>query len=355
MASSSQSETVLIDDMLISKEDISPNGSITGLFGATRNVFGLATSFRGTQPWAGGIIPIEYAGSSTKVNALFNACKKWEALANVKCVTKTVEKTYLRVTEESGCFARVGSPKTEGASQINLGSGCWTDYVIVHELGHVLGFHHEHMRPDRDKYINIDFSRVQDAPTNSPGGKDYYRNQGYGTVSDAVIKGPYDFASIMHYQYSLFSKGGNVISPKDPLPGDQLGDPKYSGVRYTLSQGDADAVALVYGEEADLTPEPEPEPAPSKYSVCGNFTAPNGTRTPATGDSCFPAATRSEASKIIRSMRLTYRSSVVNWCDGKSKAAYTSSCEIYRLENGGNRKAFKCADPNQPHAGICRK
>jgi hypothetical protein len=31
---------------------------------------------------------------------------------------------------------------------------------VVHELMHTLGFTHEHQRPDRDRYVNVDMSNV---------------------------------------------------------------------------------------------------------------------------------------------------------------------------------------------------
>ena len=57
--------------------------------------------------------------------------------------------------------------------------------AALHELGHVLGFIHEHQRPDRDTYVWVD-----------PAGN--ARN--YAKKSGVVTHSSYDLASVMHYR-----------------------------------------------------------------------------------------------------------------------------------------------------------
>ena len=54
---------------------------------------------------------------------------------------------------------RIGS----GMREIGLNpNGCMTMYVVVHEILHVVGVKHEQCRPDRDDFINIDWSNICD-------------------------------------------------------------------------------------------------------------------------------------------------------------------------------------------------
>jgi hypothetical protein len=75
---------------------------------------------------------------------------------------------------------------------------CVTNSLILHELGHVIGFYHEHSRPDRDDYVNV----------GSTGNRNLDRIPNGNTLGLG-----YDYASIMHY-------GGlnGIITPKIDVP-----------------------------------------------------------------------------------------------------------------------------------------
>jgi hypothetical protein len=54
----------------------------------------------------------------------------------------------------ASCCSYVGR-EGNGKQGISIGQDCDHFGIIVHELGHALGFWHEHTRPDRNKYVEI--------------------------------------------------------------------------------------------------------------------------------------------------------------------------------------------------------
>lgn len=99
------------------------------------------------------------------------------------------------VNDGKHCSATVGL----SSRKTNLREKRCGFQAILHELGHVMGFYHEHERPDR-----LD----PDSPLpNSPGWTGYRINWSkediisgtYGTYYTPQLLGPYDPLSIMHY------------------------------------------------------------------------------------------------------------------------------------------------------------
>ena len=92
---------------------------------------------------------------------------------------------------------------------VSLGLGCVIDRIVLHELGHVIGFHHEHNRPDRDDFIDVIFDNIW------PLAKGHFYKYQPGQTNTLGLG--YDLHSIMHYRRNAASmSGSDTIRAKDP-------------------------------------------------------------------------------------------------------------------------------------------
>ena len=91
---------------------------------------------------------------------------------------------------------------------MSLGKNCDKFGIVVHELGHVVGFWHEHTRPDRDGYIDVIYANILDNQD--------YNFQKMPREEINSLGEEYDFGSIMHYSRNTFSRGPflDTILPK---------------------------------------------------------------------------------------------------------------------------------------------
>jgi hypothetical protein len=153
--------------------------------------------------WEWGVIPYEMAPnfSEAERQRIRAGMDLWGRTAPVTFVPRTTQTGFLAVTRDevadpqtaSPCFGAVGH-RLGTMSRVNLGGACSaSNRNILHELGHVLGFHHEHQRPDRDNYITIDIGNVAG---NARFAFDRYAFPAFG---------PYDFGSVMHYGSNFFA------------------------------------------------------------------------------------------------------------------------------------------------------
>ncbi|XP_013385673.1 bone morphogenetic protein 1 [Lingula anatina] len=199
-----------------------------------------AATARPERLWDYGVIPYEInANFSGQHKALFKqAMRHWE---NHTCVT-FVEKTdedynYILFTERPcGCCSFVGK-RGNGPQAISIGKNCDKFGIVVHELGHVIGFWHEHTRPDRDKNVQIIYENIMP-------GQEYNFNK----LSAAEVNSlgePYDFASIMHYARNTFSRGTYLDTILPRRDSDTLTRPEI-GQRIKLSSGDIAQAKKLY-------------------------------------------------------------------------------------------------------------
>uniref|UniRef100_A0A8D3CTI9 Metalloendopeptidase n=1 Tax=Scophthalmus maximus TaxID=52904 RepID=A0A8D3CTI9_SCOMX len=122
-----------------------------------------AATSRAERIWPGGVIPYVIGGNFTgSQRAMFKqAMRHWEKQTCVTFIEKTDEESYIVFTyRPCGCCSYVGR-RGNGPQAISIGKNCDKFGIVVHELGHVIGFWHEHTRPDRDDHVTIIRDNIQ--------------------------------------------------------------------------------------------------------------------------------------------------------------------------------------------------
>ncbi|KAL3278791.1 hypothetical protein HHI36_016314 [Cryptolaemus montrouzieri] len=199
-----------------------------------------AATARKERVWDYGVIPYEIDGNFSGAHkALFKqAMRHWENFTCVKFVERNKDDhpNFITFTQRPcGCCSFVGK-RGNGGQAISIGKNCDKFGIVVHELGHVVGFWHEHTRPDRDGHVKI----IRD---NIMSGQEYNFNK--LTEEEVNSLGlTYDYDSIMHYARNTFSKGIylDTIQPID-VQGEKRPE---IGQRIRLSQGDIAQTNLLY-------------------------------------------------------------------------------------------------------------
>jgi hypothetical protein len=155
----------------------------------------------------------------------------------VKFVNRTDQVDFVFITSGLGeCKSKVG--RMGGKQNMTLvkpnGYGCHSKGKILHEIVHLLGFHHFHHSPNRDKFIKINWENVDSEKVEK-----FHLNQ----EEDVTDFGTgYDYDSILHSKQTKYSKDkvNITIETRDPKNQHRIGQ------RKKLSDGDILRINRMY-------------------------------------------------------------------------------------------------------------
>jgi astacin len=203
-----------------------------------------------TKHWPGGCLIWRFdPGLSNDEKALFRrAMEHWAGRANVRFLERTVQASYVTYKTDPTI------DNVNHSSSIGMAGGeqfIYLDPITIednrtkssrHEIGHTLGFYHEHMRCDRDSFVSVSdkikLDRLHDFFPKLCG-------------NDVIQVGDYDFSSVMHYNPTP----GATTDGTDGLRGSnndnqELLDDRAS--RRAVSPGDTAGIAKLHGGNAHV-------------------------------------------------------------------------------------------------------
>ncbi|RWS04091.1 zinc metalloproteinase nas-4-like protein [Dinothrombium tinctorium] len=152
--------------------------------------------------WPGGTVPYTFSSDSVytqlQLKEIRDAMEYIEKRSCVRFVLKKATDVDFLVITEPGddCASEVG--RQGGSQKVLLDKKqCLTKGKILHELMHTLGFIHEHSRIDRDQFVEIDWSNIDD---------DSEMNfKVHNSYLSFYVNETYDYESVMHYDAWAFA------------------------------------------------------------------------------------------------------------------------------------------------------
>ncbi|KHJ93249.1 astacin [Oesophagostomum dentatum] len=149
------------------------------------------------------------------------AMDRIEANTCIRFRERTNEHDYIEIQNQpgQGCYTNVGRADGKGVLMLesNNDETCLEVGTVLHELMHVIGLWHEHMRYDRDQYIKVHYENID---------KEYWTQFDKVMPDEATTYNiPYDYKSVMHYDKTAFAQEGKIsMETMDPKFQDVIGN-----------------------------------------------------------------------------------------------------------------------------------
>lgn len=197
--------------------------------------------------WPQGIIPFVISANFKKGSQEFNeiaiAINEFNLRTNIRFFPRTNQADYIifKSGQSGWCSSQVGRQGGEQSITCHLAGRQFSAGNLIHEIMHMLGFHHEHQRTDRDDYVKINFENVK-------------RTFDFDMITGQNLT-EYDYGSIMHYPRVI----ANTNLVKDPrkdtiIPLKSLDVETIIGQRGRLSTQDIQGINKLYPEVSGVKP-----------------------------------------------------------------------------------------------------
>ncbi|ETN76863.1 astacin [Necator americanus] len=154
------------------------------------------------------VIPYRITGlyDQSERRTIARAMKRIEDNTCIRFKPRANEWDYVDIRNQAGqgCYTNVGRPGGRSVLMLeaNYAETCMETEIVLHELMHVIGLWHEHMRYDRDKYIKVHYENIE---------RGYWSQFEKVTPDKATTYNvPYDYKSVMHYGKRSFAKPGRI-------------------------------------------------------------------------------------------------------------------------------------------------
>jgi len=177
--------------------------------------------------------------TSNQINVTRSSMEVWSSQTNIRFKERTTENFYVTILndgQDCNCGrANLGVNGNRGT--ITIGTRT-TNGVMIHEIGHTLGYIHEQNRSDRDQFVRIFPENIQDGAISQ-----------FRITTNSVNPGTFDVNSTMIYSSFTFSKNGQEVMLQ--LDGSRI------PFRNGLSAGDIAGTNQVYPAN-NTDPDPDP-------------------------------------------------------------------------------------------------
>uniref|UniRef100_A0A3B3QY50 Metalloendopeptidase n=1 Tax=Paramormyrops kingsleyae TaxID=1676925 RepID=A0A3B3QY50_9TELE len=187
---------------------------------------------------ANGLVEVPYVISSgfstSDIQVIQSAINAFSSKTCIRFTPWTSQSDYLSIENLYGCYSSIG--KIGGKQVVSLmESTCLIGGIVQHELNHALGFYHEHVRSDRDRYVRINWKYVDPNET--------FNFDKQNTTNEITA---YDYGSVIKDTYQTKETAFTIKPGMDtitPIPDETA----QIGQRNGLSQSDILRINKLYG------------------------------------------------------------------------------------------------------------